>query len=253
MRALWVALQFLTRLPVPPVPAWAPDTLARSLPAFPVVGAALGMGLGLVYAAVCAVGLPALPGAVLAGAIVGPLLTGALHEDGLGDTADGLFGSADRERTLEIFRDSRVGAYAVVAIVGVVLLRVSLLAELRPVPAIAALALAHGLGRTATVAVMARLPYARSRDAGVGAELVAGLRPVHAAGTFAAAAVVAVLAAPFLSVRAVVLAAGSSVVLTVGFMGWLRRRLGGTTGDTLGAACILVEVGVLGAVVVALA
>lgn len=245
MRALQVAIQFLTRIPVPPVKDWREDELARALPAFPLVGAGVGLLLAAVFAGLVQAGVSTLAAAILATAFVGPFLTGALHEDGLGDTADGLFGGRDRETALRIFRDSRVGAYAVVAIGAAMLLRAALVAELTPEVALVSLPLAHALGRTATVVQMVRLPYARAEDAGVGQAMVAGVRRPHIAITILVAAILWAGAAWVLGVagagRALLAAGACTAILSR----WYRRRLGGITGDTLGATCVLVELTVL--------
>jgi len=246
VRALHVAIQFLTRIPVPAVRDWRDDELARALPAFPLVGAAVGLLLAGAYAALLAAGLGSLPAAIVATAFLGPYLTGALHEDGLGDTADGLFGGRDRETALRIFRDSRVGAYAVVTMGAALLLRAALVAELSPTAALATLPLAHALGRAATVAQMVRLPYARTEGAGVGGAMVAGVRRHHIILTLLVTAALWAGAVSLLDVpgpaRAVLAAVACTVILTR----WYRRRIGGITGDTLGATCVLVELLVLG-------
>ncbi|MEE3101345.1 MAG: adenosylcobinamide-GDP ribazoletransferase, partial [Pseudomonadota bacterium] len=114
------ALQFLTRIPIPAWVGHAPDMLARAARWYPVVGALVGLAAGAVYAGAATLGLAPLAGAALALA-VSIALTGALHEDGLADTLDGLGGGATRERALEIMRDSRIGAYGAVGL-GVALL-----------------------------------------------------------------------------------------------------------------------------------
>jgi adenosylcobinamide-GDP ribazoletransferase len=245
VRALHVALQFLTRLPLPAVQDWREDELARAIPMFPLVGAAIGLALGGCFTGLTSAGLGPLPAAILATAFLGPLLTGALHEDGLGDTADGLFGGRDRDTALRIFRDSRVGAYAVVAMVAAMMLRVAIVAELTPTAAVATLALAHALGRAASVAQMVRLPYARTEAVGVGGSMAAGVRAHHVVATVIVTAGVvagaAVVLGPQGPIRATLAAAACAMVLTR----WYRRRLQGITGDTMGATCVLVELTVL--------
>ncbi|MBC7908147.1 MAG: adenosylcobinamide-GDP ribazoletransferase, partial [Rhodospirillaceae bacterium] len=112
---LHLACAFLTRLPLPDLGVVADGGLARAMRTFPLVGGAVGLAAGLVFLAAHAV-LPPLPAALLA-VLVAIVLTGALHEDGLADTADGLGARGGREARLEVMRDSRTGAFGVLAIV----------------------------------------------------------------------------------------------------------------------------------------
>lgn len=244
MRALRVALQFLTRLPVAGPEDWRDEDLARALPAFPVVGTCIGLALGASHTGLAALGLPPLAAATLALAVLGPLLTGALHEDGLADTADGLLGGRDRAARLRILRDSNIGAYGAVALAGALLLRVSLVASLAPLVALAALGLAHGLGRLATVVLMARLPYARETDEGPGGPMIQHLRPTDLRRALAMGGLLVLCAAPVLQGAALAGLLGGGLLL-VGLARRAQRDLGGVTGDLLGAACVLVELAVL--------
>ncbi len=244
MRALRVALQFLTRLPVAGPDDWRDDDLARAVHLFPVVGALLGLAIGGTHLAALALGLPPLAAATLGLVFVGPLLTGALHEDGLADTADGLLGGRDRAARLRIMRDSTIGAYGALALMGALLLRVALGASLAGGAALAALALAHALGRLATVVLMARLPYARDTAEGPGGPMIAHLRAWDRGRALAMGLGVTALAAPVLGWSAAVALVGSAVLLA-GLARWTQRSVGGVTGDVLGAACVLVELWVL--------
>lgn len=240
MRGLGVAIQLLTRLPVPWPRTHRADDLVRSLPWLPLVGALVGglmglCGLGLVHA-----GLPTGVALVLMVAL-GPLLTGALHEDGLADTADGLLGGRDRDRRLEILRDSRVGAYGLVALILAFALRVEVLRSLPVGGWPVALAVAHALGRLATVRLMAALPYARQQAPGLGASMAEGARGWRPA----VAGLVGLALAIGLGGLGGALAALTMVALTLLLAAWYRRALGGVTGDLLGAACVIVEIGAL--------
>ncbi|BAS29329.1 adenosylcobinamide-GDP ribazoletransferase [Limnochorda pilosa] len=239
-----VAVHFLTRLPVrlPGVPS--PEALAASLRYYPLVGLALGAAAGAMGATLGRLGLDApAPAAVSLAALV--LLTGNLHLDGLMDTADGLGGARERERALEIMRDSRVGAHGVSAGILALLLHLALLAGLSGAGLVRDLALACGWGRWALVYGACRYPHARAggglaspfmEHAGfpeqawaLGSLLLLG--PAVAGGASAlslwAGAALAGLAVP---------AAGAA---------WLARRLGGLTGDTLGALSETTTVAVL--------
>ena len=223
------ALAFLTRLPLGPAGAAEPGALARAAWAFPLAGVLVGVAGAILLTLGDRLGLPILASALLAVAAT-VAVTGALHEDGLADFADGLGGS-DAAQALAIMRDSRIGSFGVLALILGVGLRVAALAALPDTRlAAAALIAAHALSRGLLPAMMVSLDPARSD--GLGAE--AG-RPSPAVAGIAAAIglAVALLALPAgRGLVAVILAA-----LAMAALGLLaRRRLGGYTGDVLGAA-----------------
>ncbi|MFO7854746.1 MAG: adenosylcobinamide-GDP ribazoletransferase [Paracoccaceae bacterium] len=223
LRALH-ALGFLTRLPVPAAAWGAPGGLAAAARWFPLAGAAVGLAAALVYAAAAA--LPA-PVAALLALAASLALTGALHEDGLADTLDALGGHATRERALEILRDSRIGTYGALALILSVALRAACLASLSPAAALAALPAAHAAGRAAMLLAPAGTPYAR--PAGLGAPL----QPLPKATLPAALALAALLALPAGLPGLLAFAAALAAAALV--LAGLRARLGGWTGDGLGA------------------
>ena len=224
LRALH-ALGFLTRLPVPAAAFVAPGGLAAAARWFPLAGAAVGLAAALVYAAAAAA-LPSAAAALLALA-AGLALTGALHEDGLADTLDALGGHATRERALEILRDSRIGTYGALGLVLSVALRAAGLAALSPAEALAALPAAHAAGRAAMLLAPATTPYAR--PAGLGAPL----QPLPRVTLPAALALAALLALPAGLPGLIALAAALAAATLV--LARVRARLGGWTGDGLGA------------------
>jgi adenosylcobinamide-GDP ribazoletransferase len=211
----------------------------------PIAGAIIGAAGALVMAAALALGLGDLPAAVLAVAVL-VAVTGALHEDGLADTADGLFGGTTPERRLAIMRDSRIGAFGAAALCLGLLLRVSLLAEIAGrgsvVGAAMAIVAAAAVSRTAGLMPLVRLSPARPDGA---AASVGRPRP-------AAVRTAALLALLVTFIAAVVgdLALGTVLVACLGSIvgAWLvtglaRRKLGGHTGDIVGAAQQLAEMG----------
>ena len=230
LRRAWA---FLTRLPGGAHPETDQD-LGRSVPWFPLVGAVIGCLSGAVYWALHGP-LGALLAAVLAVA-VGVVATGGLHEDGLADTADALGGST-RERRLEIMKDSRVGAFGVLALVLSTLVRVFAVASLAPVDGLAALVVAHMLGRTMAVAVMGVAPAAGT---GLGHSYTTHL---PRAWTIVAVVVSAAAAASLGLPGAGSLAAAAAGTAMVGLVA--SRAFGGTTGDVLGATEQVVEMAVL--------
>jgi len=234
IRAFALALQLLTRLPVPSSSRPPrPEELGLSVLFFPVVGLLIGALLAGLHTVLWLVDPGVLAALVLA---MWVLLTGGLHLDGLADTADAwIGGQGHRDRTLAIMKDSRSGPIAIVAVVLVLLAKFAALQALLAGDARAILLLAPVLGRMAIVLLLITTPYVRPD--GLGAPYASYL-PRLSCGLLVlliAAATVAVLEWQ----GGALLAA-----LGVGFVGWrhgLMVRLGGTTGDTLGAACELAE------------
>lgn len=222
------AVAFLTRLPVGSPPH--PDLTAASA-WFPLVGVVVAT-LALVGWAAGEAVIGPLGGAVTA-TLAAVVVTGALHEDGLADTVDGLWGGATAERRLEVMRDSRIGTYGTIALVGELLLWVAVLVPLDDLrDAARVLVGAHVTGRAAPLVLIRWLPAAR-RD-GLGAHLrPAGLVGALIAGATVVAALVltAGVWAPVVLLAAVVPIAALGVAA--------RRRLGGSTGDVLGAGVAL--------------
>jgi adenosylcobinamide-GDP ribazoletransferase len=217
-----VAFRYLTVLPLPR-PRIAGD-LGRAAGWFPVVGLVLGACLALASLAVDRVVPPGVGGLLLVG---------------LADTCDGLGGGWSRERSLSIMRDARSGPYGVTALVLVLGLKGAALASLPEGLAWRALVLAPVLGRAGTLLVVGLCPPARPE--GAGHALAAGARwPTLLAGG---------LVAVFVSVAALgpwgALALGATAALAWSWAAYLRRRIGGFTGDTLGALVETAEVGVL--------
>lgn len=221
--------QLLTRIPLPgDTEAPPPGALARALRVFPLVGALLGLGSGLVLLAAHLLGLPSPAGALLAlGA--GMVLTGALHEDGLADTADGFGVRRSAAERLAIMRDSRIGTFGVLALGVVLAIKVAALAAIDPWLAPAALAATGAASRAVFPALAIILQPAR-RDglgAGMGSPSATTLAIAVALGT------TAMLATAGPARGAMALGAGAAAMLA---MAWLaRRQVGGYTGDVLGA------------------
>jgi adenosylcobinamide-GDP ribazoletransferase len=234
------AAAFLTRLPIAPSPASpAGGFLARAVPAFPVVGAAVGALGGLVYA-VAALALPPLVCALAALAAVAAL-TGALHEDGLADFFDGVGGGRDRHERLRIMRDSHNGSFGTLALIFSVGARAALLAALAaPGGVLLAMVAAGALSRGALAPVMALLPPAR----------MGGL--AAAAGTPERTQVVVALAIAWaiawacLGFGPALLALAAAAAAAAAVAALARRTLGGGTGDVLGACQQAAEIAVLG-------
>lgn len=224
-----VAVIFLTCLPVRADRPVTPADLAASAPFFPLAGAGLGLVSALAFAGAVALGLPPLLGATLA-IVTLVLLTGALHEDGLADTADALGGGSDPASRLEIMRDPRTGSFGALALVLAVLLRVGALAALaEPALVLAASIGAGALSRSPLPVMMRLLPAARQDGLAAGAGRPVGPRAV---ATVVLGALIAGMAlGPVAGIAALLLTAGAASAL-----GALAvRQLGGVTGDVLGA------------------
>lgn len=236
--AFALALGFLTRLPVGRE-AHSPARMRASTVWLPLAGMAVGAFSAGVFLAGAQV-LPPVVALLLATAAT-LLLTGALHEDGLADTADGL-GARTRERALEIMRDSRIGAHGALALGLVLALRIAAL-EALPVPVAAvALVAAGGASRASAVLVVATSRYARAEGAGGFTTGGPGRRRL-------VVALVPVLAGLVLVAWAAGWAAAGGAVLGLaaghGSRLLWERRLGGYTGDTLGATQQVSEVGMV--------
>jgi adenosylcobinamide-GDP ribazoletransferase len=234
MKPLFAALAFLSIAPVPARWCGGKESLARSLPWFPVVGLLIGAGAALLSYALAFL-LPPLPVAAL---LVIALMTcsGGLHVDGLADTADGFFSSRSRERILEIMRDSRTGAMGAAAVASILVLKTGAVAAVSPDGLARAVFLMPLAGRCALVWVMAGLPYARI--GGGLPSVFAAARPWHALWAASLLAAAGWIAAGWRGVAA----AGFSIFVAGIFSFWSWRKIGGFTGDTLGATCEIVEV-----------
>jgi adenosylcobinamide-GDP ribazoletransferase len=235
MKPLLAAIRFLTILPLPGSWGTAEADLARSVPWFPVIGLLLG---GVAAAVAWALALAAPPMVVAAVTVIVLLsFSGCLHLDGLADTADGFLSARSRERILEIMKDSHVGAMGVIVILCVLLLKFASLASLpvkEPWPAVWLMPLA---GRCALVMHMALLPYARPE--GLGAVFYR-CRPRWAAVW--AAAVLAAAAYGLLGLDGALKVWVACIAVTLAFSAYVFGKIGGATGDTLGAVCEIVEV-----------
>ena len=240
LQILALAIQFLTRAPVPAGTGCGPAQLAAAARYYPLVGALIG--------AVCA-GLFLLaqiwlagPVAVLLAMAAGLAITGAFHEDGLADTFDGIGASAaDADRALEIMRDSRLGTYGSAALFMALGIKFAALSSLAPATVCMALIAGHGFSRLSSVAVMQTGRYVRetgaakevSRRLGIMGSLVVLLTGA------ALAAGLAIFLSPVAAIPAVAGLLAGHVLMRLYF----EPRLGGYTGDTLGAVQQASEIG----------
>lgn len=240
LRLFFIAVQFFTRLPIPRWVGFEQAWLHHASRYFPLVGIVVGAIAAGVYA-VAALVFPAPVAAVLSTA-ASIYATGAFHEDGFADTCDGLGGGMTRERVLEIMKDSRVGAYGAIGVVCMLAAKCTTLAMLAPSSAIGALLLAHPLSRLAATSLIWRMEYARAEGkAKPLAERMTTAEFGIASVTVAIAAAVLV-ATDALDLRALLAALVASGLATWWLARKFARRIGGYTGDCLGAVQQLVEV-----------
>ncbi|OCT27913.1 adenosylcobinamide-GDP ribazoletransferase [Pseudomonas putida] len=237
MLPFWIALQFLSSLPVslPGMPE--PRQMGRSLLFYPAVGLLFGLLLWAASALLQGVAAPLQAALLLA---LWVLLSGALHLDGLADSADAwLGGFGDRERTLQIMKDPRSGPIAVVTLVLVLLLKFCALWVLVERDAGAWLVLAPVVGRAAMLGLFLCTPYVRA--GGLGSALAEHL-PRRAAGwVLLGSALACLVLGGWLALWLLLVA-----VLVFAFLRrQMCRRLGGTTGDTAGALLELLELGMV--------
>jgi len=235
------ALRFFTRLPVPNGIEHTAERFAGAVRYYPVVGLILGAILAAVWYGLAA-SFPQPVAAVLIVAF-GVLLTGGLHEDGFSDLCDGLGAGGEKERTLEIMRDSRMGAFGAIGLILLIGLKIAALASIPSAVVPMTLLVMHGLSRVSLLLVLVTSQPASDRGLG---------KSVAGEGQGARIAFLAVYAVIFAGlvwimgggIRLLAVALAFAVLhLATRFL--YQRRLGGYTGDCLGALQQVGEVSVL--------
>jgi adenosylcobinamide-GDP ribazoletransferase len=236
IRLLLTAVQYFTRIRVPAWVGHAPAQLTGAIRYFPVIGLIVGAS-GAAVMWLAALVLPAPLPAILSTAIT-VLMTGAIHEDGLADTSDGLGGGATRERALEIMKDPRIGVFGAIALLLMLLLKVATLSLMPLWTALAALVAAHAFSRFCAVLVIFAGRYVGSADRSRSAPVVKRVR----IGDVLIAALFGLPALVVFGPRAIV-----AVIVALTLVGlltrWCVQRIGGYTGDTLGATQQVAEIG----------
>ena len=239
-RLLFIALQFFTRLPIPRWVGFEPAWLHHASRYFPLVGLVVAALAALVYFA--AAYLWPTPVAVLLSMAASIYLTGAFHEDGFADMCDGFGGGMTRERVLEIMKDSRIGTYGAVGAGLLLALKFALLSSFPPITAVAALLVAHPLSRLAAASLIWKLEYAR--DEGKAKPMAQEMSDAEFAIASACAFAPLALAGSAGCLRWSAIVA--SVLAAFAMATWIGRkcvrRIGGYTGDCLGAVQQLSEV-----------
>jgi adenosylcobinamide-GDP ribazoletransferase len=246
-RLFFTALEYFTRWPKPRWVGYNPAWLSPCTRYLPAVGLLVGMGGAAVYA-VAAMWWSA-PVAVALSMAATLLITGAFHEDGFADVCDGLGGTLDRERALAIMTDSRIGAFGAIGIVVMLMLKFASLAAFRPGPGAVAIICAHVVSRLVPLMLMVTLPYAKPEAETKAKPVAQGVGSVELViGTLSAVLAVGVAGAlawqfdetlqtrSAFSFGALALSFAATLACAVPLRAWFRARLGGYTGDCLGAS-----------------
>lgn len=248
LRLFLVAVQFYSRIPITGRLAawmgWDEAWLGRATRYFPLVGLLVATGQSLVYVTASTV-LPH-PVSVLLAMAAGLLLTGAFHEDGWADFCDGFGGANDRERTLAIMRDSRIGAYGAIGVGTLLLLRFETLAHVDADWIVVTLLCAAAVSRGCAVLVMASLRYAREEDDARAKPVARNVTVFDTLLALVFAAVPGVVLTLWTGdATPVAVAAALALLVTALMRRMIAKRLAGYTGDCLGAVQQAAEVAFL--------
>jgi len=234
---IWLAMGFLTRVPMPPAVVYTPENLNASARYFPLIGLLVGCVGAASYAAATMLWSPAI--AIVLSIAVTVFLTGAFHEDGWADSCDGFGGGWTREQVLTIMKDSRLGSYGAIGLA--LLLAIKLLALMQlhdSVRIIPALLLGNAWSRLLSISYLLDLPYVRDIDS-------SKIKPIATQMDRRAFAIAAAWVAPLIFLLPPL--QWVCVALTLSLWRWwfgryITRRIGGYTGDCLGAAQQVAEV-----------
>ncbi|MCL2136937.1 MAG: adenosylcobinamide-GDP ribazoletransferase [Coriobacteriia bacterium] len=243
VKLFFTALMFYTRIPVPKWTGYSDEQLNLSTRYFPAIGWVVG-GVYALIILVTGLFLP-VPLAVCTAIACGILLTGAFHEDGFADVCDGFGGGMTAERTLEIMKDSRVGAYAVIGLIalfGVKITAITALISLDPWYGLFGLVFAHVLSRFNVVTIIFTDLYAR-------ADMTSKVKPIGNQISVGGLIASAVWLLPFIFLIIArpwwFLAVPVAFIVRLRLGSWFKRRIGGYTGDCLGAAQQVMELLIL--------
>lgn len=245
---IFVCLRFLTRIPLPFMRTIDPPQLASSMRFFGVAGGVIGALNGVALVLLSWLHLPGMMAAIITCAF-GLVVTGALHEDGLADSVDGLFGGRDQLQRLLIMKDSRIGSYGTSALLIALLLRISAYIALSNLPwqlTVLLLAAAGAFSRAMVVDMMWATQAARSD----GLSVLAG-RPGRNSALFAilTAGVFTLYAGALVRADTSLFALAAAGLLTAFLRRLAMRLIGGQTGDICGAVQVIAELGMLVAIV----
>ena len=242
MNSFLIALQFLTRIFVVKQSVWTEESFGKSVKFFPAVGAVLGIFYAAIVGAINFFELPLMTGAIGFAAMI--ILTGGIHCDGLMDSADGLFSGREREKILDIMKDSRAGSFGVVAMILIAALEISTLAELARLSTkflCAAIFSAPIIARLMMVVTIGAFPYAKPTGMGKAFAMFTTQRTIFFATveTFALLMPLILFGEKFFICAAVAMLI--ALLVTWRFATFATKKIGGVTGDIYGAVTTLAE------------
>ena len=240
MRGMITAIRTLTAIPCPGKDA---DEMSSSLPWFPIVGFLIGSALlliAIITQRITGETLPEITAIFIV--LASALLTRGIHLDGLADFADGFWGSMQREKVLKIMKDSCIGTYGTIALIIILLTKwvciINLLKNHAGIWIVAAMV----ISRTIQVNLASLYPYARQTD-GTGAPFIKNARPFHAKIATITATVILMILLKSVWIPIITIATGWIISILLG--AWSKRRIGGVTGDIIGAGSELTETAIL--------
>lgn len=239
LRLFFIALQFFTRLPIPRWVGFELDWLHQASRYFPVAGIVVGAVAAASYALAGWMFPPVV--AVMLSTIACIYLTGAFHEDGFADMCDGLGGGMTKERVLEIMTDSRIGAYGAIGIGLLLALKIVTLASIPPPTAVFALLIAHPVSRLASTALIWQLDYVKGQGKAKPLAQKMSTAEFLIAATTVVIPVVAIVLASDMSWELATAGSAAAAVAAIWLARKFVRRIGGYTGDCLGAVQQLSE------------
>ena len=238
LNLFYLALSFFTRLPIPQNVNYTSDLLNQSNRYFSLVGLLLGIiiaGTFYIFSFIFPLSIN-----ILLIMVVSLLLTGAFHEDGLTDMADGIGGAFEPEQRLTIMKDSRIGTYGAVTLIMAMTLKFSLLlalAQNNHFSFIAAVLLSYPLSRTLAASLISALPYVTDENDSKSKPLA----QVQSKLDLFILVLVSVIPSFLFSLNIVCMVALTLLLFRVAFIRWLKAKIGGFTGDCLGAAQQIAE------------
>jgi len=240
LRLFFIALQFFTRIQIPRWVGFDERWLQHAARYFPAVGIVVALVSVLVYIIASLLWTQSI--AVLLSTIAGIYLTGAFHEDGFADTCDGFGGGSTSERILEIMKDSRIGAYGAIGIGLMLALKWMVLSSLPSPAVVAALLVAHPMSRLAAISLVWRMEYAKANGKAkpIGQEM--SNREFCIAGVTALLPIAILCLAGLMPLLAVIAGSLFAALASLWLARMFQRRIGGYTGDCLGAVQQVSEV-----------
>ena len=242
MNSFFIGLQFLTRIFVVKQSVWTEQSFGESVKFFPAVGAVLGIFYAALVGAINFFNLPLFTGAVGFSLMI--ILTGGIHCDGLMDSADGLFSGREREKILQIMKDSRAGSFGVVSMILIAALEISALAELSRLSTwwlCTAIFSAPIIGRLMMVVTIGAFPYARQSGMGKAFAKFTTRRTI-----FFAAGETFLLLLPLNFIGKIFFFSAAAAMVVAFIVAWkfatfATEKIGGVTGDIYGAVTTLAE------------